>query len=272
MSTKAPERFAAWLAAHEHKDPRYGFVYRYHPRSDKHSVKLCELIVEDLAETCPSLVRRAMTGDIVYSINCYYDFPASGKGKTLDLVIAEGTADPDRPALAGVIRPAKATLGKRGRKKVRLPEINRVLVSCECKAAMTEHSKALSRLFDELSSSHGIVHGGEPAAIAAGLSVVNIARTFVSPLRQTRKKKLAVTSHKQPEAAARVVEHLRSLPIRSGGTGTGFDAFATVVVDCDNQQLATLHTDPPAPQPGDADHYDTFLAALARACEKRLSE
>ena len=29
----APLDFAAWLGAHQHPDPVYGFVYRYHPRS-----------------------------------------------------------------------------------------------------------------------------------------------------------------------------------------------------------------------------------------------
>ena len=39
----------------------------------------------------------------------------------------------------------------------------------------------------------------------------------------------------------------------------------TVVVDCDNQEATTLWTDPPSPQPGDRDHYDTFVQRIARA-------
>ncbi len=46
---------------------------------------------------------------------------------------------------------------------------------------------------------------------------------------------------------------------------TGFDAYATVVVDCDNQGPAFLWTDTPAPQPGDRDHYDTFILRLSSA-------
>src|SRR5262245_60469841 len=171
-----------------------------------------------------------------------------------------------------MILPAKP-LGtiKVGNRKVKQLDINRVLISCESKAAMTEHVKAKPRIFDELNSSHEIVHKGDPEAVAAGITVVNIAKTFVSPTRQTGRK-LVTTPHRQPDVTKQMVEHLRGLPIRTGRSGEGFDAYATLVIDCDNQHLATLHASPPAPQPGDSDHYDTFLAALASACEQRLAK
>ena len=83
---KAPERFAAWLTAHEHKDPVYGWVYRYHSRSDAHSIALCKLILEDLIEACPALRELALADKIVYGINAKHTFP-NGKRKTLDLAI-----------------------------------------------------------------------------------------------------------------------------------------------------------------------------------------
>lgn len=46
----APEKFADWLNSHEHRDPKYGYVYKYHSRSDAHSVMLCTFILEDLLE------------------------------------------------------------------------------------------------------------------------------------------------------------------------------------------------------------------------------
>src|SRR3989304_1883931 len=91
--------------------------------------------------------------------------------------------------------------------------IERVLIACEAKTVMTEHGKSQPRVFDELGSSHEIVHQGDRQAIAAGITVVNIASTFVSPLRQ-KSKKLHVSQHKQPHAAERMVSHLRGLPIR----------------------------------------------------------
>jgi hypothetical protein len=134
---------------------------------------------------------------------------------------------------------------------------------------MTERGKSQPRVFDELGSSHEIVHQGDREAIAAGVTVVNIAKTFVSPLRQ-RRRKLHVSEHKQPHAAQRMIDHLRGLPIRDAIDGVGFDAYATIVVDCDNRGPATLWTDPPAPQPGERDHYNTFVTRIGTAYASRF--
>ncbi len=99
--------------------------------------------------------------------------------------------------------------------------------------------------------------------------MVNIAARFVSPLRQ-HSKKLHISEHKQPRAAERMVNHLRGLPIRDSLEATGFDAYTTVVVECDNQGRASLWTAPPSPQPGDADHYVTFVNRIAQAYSNRF--
>jgi hypothetical protein len=173
----------------------------------------------------------------------------TARKKTLDLAIGTPRTVSEEDRFAGAIR---------------LGEIDRVLLACEAKTCMTEHGKSQPRIFDELGSSHEIVHQGDREAIACGITVVNIATTFVSPLRQ-KSKEPYVSQHKQPHAAERMVNHLRGLPIRDEMGGFGFDAYATVVVDCDNQRPATLWTDPPSPQPGDRDHYDTFVQRIAAA-------
>lgn len=272
ITGEAPKLFARWLAAHQHKDVKNGFVYLYHSRSDAHSKELCRLIAEDLLTASPTLKKHAERGTIVYGINCLYSFPVDNKVKTLDFVIAKGQPDLAAQKIGGVLSPAKVigTLQMKNRKVPQLA-IERVLISCESKAVMTEHSKSQPRIFDELSSSHQIVHKGDPDAIAAGITVVNSAGTFVSPLRQKKGQALVVTQHKQPRAAQRMVEHLRGLPIRLiGDTSPGFDAYATVVIDCDNQNVAKLVTAAPAPQPSERDHYDTFLSALVLAYEDRF--
>ncbi len=71
----APDNFVAWLTAHEHLDPVYGWVYRYHSRSDAHSIALCKLIVADLVDACPSLREQALADRIVYGINARHVFP-----------------------------------------------------------------------------------------------------------------------------------------------------------------------------------------------------
>lgn len=256
MSVQAPQKFAEWLAAHEHRDPVHGWAYRYHPRSDAHSIALCEYILQDLLAECPPLREQARDGRVVYGINYKYTFPLTGKKKTLDLATGAGTPSTGMASVPGIYQGT----------------IEHLRLACECKTAMTEHLKSQPRIFDELSSSHEIVHQGEgPEAIAAGVAVVNIATTFVSPLRQ-KSAELSVSKHKQPRAAEKMVQHLRGLPLRDQVSRAGFDAYATIVIDCDNQGPAFLWTDPPAPQPGNPDHYATFVARISRAYAKRFGK
>lgn len=251
----APEDFAAYLTAHEHKDKTWGWVYRYHSRSDAHSIALCSLILRDLLAASDVLSQQALADKIVYRINCRHTFP-NGKRKTLDLAIGTPKSLQDAPRHSNSILPG---------------EIERVLISCEAKTVMTEHGKSQPRVFDELGSSHEIVHQGDRSAIAAGVTVVNIAKTFVSPLRQKNTEKLHISKHKQPQAAEGMIRHLRGLPLRDNIDDTGFDAYSTIVVDCDNQGPVRLWTEPPAPQLGDNDHYPSFIQRIVTAFELRFA-
>jgi hypothetical protein len=255
----APQKFANWMTANKAKS-KTGHEYRYHSRSDSHSKALGRLIVKDLVAACPLLVDHAKTGKVVYGINFKYTWTGGGKSKTKTIDLAIGIP-PDAP--------------------LDLPEpdvelidgtIARVLFSCELKTAMTEHSKSQPRIYDELSSSHGIVHAGDNDAIAGGVTVVNIADRFASPLRQTKGMPLGFTAHNQPRAAERMVKHLRGLPIRANRSSNGFDCYATIVISCDNLNAATLHTAPPSPQPGEPDHYDTFVQSFVGAYTERFSD
>jgi hypothetical protein len=238
----APQEFANWLSANQHKDAKYGWVYRYHSRSNTHSIALCDFILQDLLKACPCLQAHMQANKVISGINAMNTFP-NGKKKNLDLAI--GT-----PGTAG--------------------GFGRVLIACEAKTVMTEHGKSEPRVFDELSSSHEIVHQGDPDAIAAGITVVNIANTFISPLRQNSTTVQYVSQHKQPHAAEKMIKHLRGLPIRSMVGAVGFDAYATFVVDCDNVGPVSLWSRSPAPQPGDKDHYDTFLSQISTAYTTRF--
>lgn len=51
----------------------------------------------------------------------------------------------------------------------------------------------------------------------------------------------------------------------------GFDAYASIVVDCDNVLDVKLWTEPPAPQPGDPDYYDAFIQRIARFYTERFT-
>ena len=248
----APERFAAWLSTAEHRDRRFGHLYRYHPRSNAHSIALCRYILDDLLNHCLTLQAQAASGEVAYGINLAHVWPTTQKAKNLDLAIG-------RPG-------TRILLGK----MVEVKALTEVFLACEAKSAMTEHVKSQPRVYDELSSSHEIVHQGRPDAIAAGITVVNIATTFVSPTRQTSAAQLHFSAHTQPDVTERMVRHLRGLPIREELGQVGFDAYCTCVVDCDNQAGATLWQGPLAPQPGERDHYDTFITRLARFYTERF--
>lgn len=257
---RAPARFAAWLTANEHRDQTYGLVYRYHPRSDSHSVALCGFILDDLMRDSALLANHATQGKAAFGINLKFSGPAGqppGKPKTLDLAIG-------RPSEGARL------LGARG-------QINQVsaladlFLACEAKANMTEHGKSQPRIFDELSSSHEIAHAWDPRVIAAGVTVVNIAATFLSPLRQKVPGNVYVSKHRQPDVAAKMVQHLRGLRLRPQVGAPGFDAYCTIVVDCDNQGPASLWEAPPAPQRGEPDHYETFVTRIVAAYHARFA-
>lgn len=141
---EAPERFVAWLSAHEHVDPKWGHVYLYHPRSDAHSIALCQFIVEDLLAHCSALSAQAKQGEVACGINVRFNWPGSRKQKTLDLALGKA-ATVMSGGLPGISRASS---------------FSDVFVSCEAKSVMTEHGKSQPRVFDELSSSHEIVHRG----------------------------------------------------------------------------------------------------------------
>lgn len=247
----APEKFAVWMSANVHRD-NYG-EYRYHPRSDAHSKQLCLSVLEDLLDNCRLIREQAERGTIVFGINLVVQSP-SGKRKALDLAIGTPVEAPEF-----------------GAEPIAMGPIRDLLFSCEAKSCMTEHGKSKPRLYDELSSSHEIVHQGWSHAIATGISVVNISSEFVSPLRQRPGQPLEVTHHKQPAAAGGMIEHLRGLRFRDDVSGVGFEAYSTIVIDCDNRGPATLWVDQPAPQSGDLDNYETYLRRVCGFWEERYS-
>lgn len=218
-------------------DDGTGNVVRYHPRSDAHSRALCNLIAQYLVDRSQTLAEQVARSEVSFHTNYRYRWPGSLNSKAIDLALVD---------LHGEVR-----------------------VACECKSTMTEHLKSLPRLFDELASSAQIVNRGNPVAVAAAVEVVNAAPRFLSPLRSPN----AWTTHRQPDVAKRVVDHLRALPRRAGvEEGEGLDAFCTIVIDCDNVGLARLVTDGPAPADSDADSYESFLHDVVQAYEHRFSK
>ncbi len=253
---KTPIRFTKWMSTHIANDNKFGRrVFRYHPRSDAHSQRLCEFVLDDILSCC-SLLREHVEKNIVaWGINANALFP-NNKTKTLDLAIGEAT---DPVLVSDTRSPRRVSMDK-------------IRLACEAKQCMTEHSKTKPRIFDELSSSHEIVHQGIPGAISCGIVVVNISREYASPTRQAKARgPLIMTAHRQPAAAEGIINHLKGLTMRKDGKGVGFDAFAVIVIDCDNLGECRLHLDPPAPEPGSPHHYEMFLKMISDAYTSRFS-
>jgi hypothetical protein len=138
---------------------------------------------------------------------------------------------------------------------------------------MTAHIKALPRLHDELNSSHLTIHGAHEQTLAVGFVMVNIAKEFVSTdlNKGADRKRLNYSAHKQPDATIRVIEKVHQIPRTKRQGETGFDAMGLVVVDClnDGKTPVKLHTEKPAPQPGDIFHYESMVQRLAELYRTR---
>lgn len=256
-----------------------GDLWQYHSRSDLHSKVACWAVTFDLLRHSRLLREHVEQGKVVFGINHEMRDFQTGRKKDLDLVIAR-PAEPvsqDARTLVDLADDYFVVLTSPQRDAlIRLPTlyeapVGAVLIALEAKAAMTEHSKARPRLYDELNSSHLTVHGASARALAVGLVIVNAATSFISPDRnKTPGASRVVTTHRQPDAARTVVEKVREIPRRSGN-GVGYDGLGIVVVKCANDGTpVVLSSEPPAPQPGDIFYYDNMITRVANEYDARF--
>lgn len=266
-----PEILVASMSVPQQRGPTKA-SWQYHSRSDLHSKVACWVVLYDLIQQSALMRQHAADGKIVFGVNHKLTDFQWQKHKVLDLVIAR----PDGPAqpltLADLATRYHVVLDTHQQATLAsLPVLHQapvgaVLVALEAKAAMTAHVKALPRLFDELNSSHSIVHGASSKALAVGLAMINASATFISPDRnKTAGAAPSITVHRQPADAQATVDMIRSnIPRRSGASTVGYDGLAIVVVSAANDgSPITLVTGPPAPPPGDSFHYDNMITRVA---------
>lgn len=265
---------------------RRGNRWQYFSRSDHHSKTTCWAFLFDLIRHCRLLREHIRMGSVGFGINHEMRDFRLNKKKDLDLVICRPRpgSSPAKAArtfatlandygiaLSAVERSELAALPDFGEVPV-----GSVLLALEAKAAMTAHVKACPRLFDELNSSHQIVHGDSGNAIAAGLVLVNYATNFVSPdsnKTDLTQSTAVVSKHKQPDDSIRVVQTVGGLPRRSNVSETGFDGIATILVDCRNDGSAVkLVTDSPAPEPGSILHYESLVGRVCHLYQSRFPQ
>lgn len=253
-----------------------GELWQYHSRSDLHSKVACCGVFLDLMATSALLREHVKDGKVVVGVNHpMLDF-VNNKRKNLDLVLARpGTNPKGGPtrSMSALFDQWTVQLDDEERALFdALPvayegPVGSVLVAMEAKACMTEHSKAGPRLYDELNSSHGIVHASSANALAVGFVMINASSTFVSPDRNRRLRPgepREATNHKQPQALNAALRAVGQLPRRSDASARGYDGLGIVVVDAPNDGTPVrLVTEQPAPQPGDNLHYDSMLRRVA---------
>lgn len=263
---------------------KFGDLWQYHSRSDLHSKVACWGVFFDMLRTSALLQHHAADGKVIFGVNFEMSDFVTGRKKKLDLVIARPSGEQlkhrsrhleDLAKEWGVILtpPQSAELKD-------LPLVTEgavtgsgVLVALEAKAAMTAHSKARPRLYDELNSSHLTIHGASNQALAVGMVMINASETFISPGRQKGASRSVVSRHSQPADAASVVKKVEELPRRSSSGNQGFDGLGiTLVKGANDGTPVELMAMPPAPQPGDVFYYDDMLARVANEYDTRFSK
>ena len=272
--------------SHRAKRPdRHGNRWQYHPRSDRHSKIACWVTLFDLMDCCPLFRSHVEARAIGFGINHEMQDFRTAKKKNLDLVISTVGTEKLRgktpQSFEELVEHYGVDLSNDERRKLdTYPPLRRVPVgtvhlALEAKATMTEHTKALPRLHDELNSSHLTIHGSSDFAIAAGFAMVNLAVTFVSPIRDPRNLSdgpPTVTTHTQPRDTERTIAKIREIPRRANIGETGFDALGIVVVELSNDGTpATLVEGPPAPPPADIFHYDQMIRRIQSLYEGRFA-
>jgi len=254
---------------------KFGNVWQYHSRSDRHSKVACWSMLFDLLRHSPVLVDQVARGVVGFGINHeMYEFD-TGRKKNLDLVLCTpGSSGRGRgPDFAELAAEYEVDLSAAERRELaelpRLPRlpVGSVHVALEAKACMTAHIKALPRLFDELNSSHAAIHGAADFAIATGFAIVNLCDTFLSPgLNEYKlgRRKPVVSRHRQPDDTLRTIGKLKEIRRRVSQNTGGFDALGIVVMRMANDGTPVeLVEQTPAPAPDDPWHYDQMIRRMA---------
>lgn len=266
-----PSILAASLSVPRVRD-RDGRLWQYHSRSDLHSKVACWGALFDLLNQSSLLRAHALQSRVIFGVNFEMRDFATGRKKKLDLVVARpvGEIGSASKTLGGLASDWSVVLDNVQRSRLsglpslQLGVVGAVLVALEAKAAMTAHTKARPRLYDELNSSHLTVHGASRQALAVGFVMVNFATTFLSPGRQDGSGTPVVSRHHQPRDADGILEKVREIPRRVGPAGSGYDGLAIVGVECVNDgSPVRIFTKPPAPQPGDIYDYETMITRVA---------
>lgn len=243
--------------------------WQYHSRSDLHSKQACWTILFDLLRACDVFRDHVEQHKITFAVN----HVMVGKiAKKLDLVVCRIPGNRERkPGRSfaefgnelGIVLSTKqqALLAKLPEfHEEQADEMAEVVVALEAKACMTEHVKAIPRLFAEILATGYLAKQAAPNCVTASHTVVNAAPFFRSPGSEKETKHNATA----PEAVVRMLGD--ALPTAQQAPTLGYDAVGVTVVSCrNNGSPVEVVTGPPAPTSKQHHNYDRMIHTICAA-------
>jgi len=246
--------------------------WQYHSRGGRHSLTACWGVLLDLLANSALLRRHVEQEKVIFGLDHRMHDYAANRSKNLDLVVArphEGGWSKKRKPRRFSELPDRCdmhlTKSQRGLMSS-LPdpiegEVGAVHLALEAKACMTAFSKSYPRLYDELNSSHAVIHGASNRALAVGLAIINVAETFVSPVGKRNR-------HNQPQDALGAMAKVEQLPRRSGDEGVGYDGLGIILLDLKNDGSPVTLAMRPAVPVNYA--YDRMIVRIANEYDVRF--
>lgn len=246
--------------------------WQYHSRGGRHSITACWGVMLDLVANSGLLRQHIEQEKVVFGLDHEMHDYAANRSKNLDLVIARphdsGWTKKRQPRRFSELPDlAEMVLTDQQRQLLSsLPDpiegaVGAVHLAVEAKACMTAFTKSYPRLYDELNSSHAVIHGASNRALAVGLAIINTASEFVSPVGKRNR-------HNQPQDALGAIAKVEQLPRRSGDEGVGYDGLGIVTIDLVNDgSPVTLSDQPPVPVNYE---YDRMIVRLSNEYDVRF--
>jgi hypothetical protein len=220
-------------------------LWQYHSRGTRHSITPCWGVLLDLLANSELLRNHVESGKVVFGLDhSMHDFRAD-RSKNLDLVIArpEHLGHRTGRTFQDLIEKNGIRLSDEQRDRMdRLPNpeegpVGAPLLALEAKAMFTSFAKSYPRFYDELNSSHRIVHGSSNEALAVGLAILNVAEQFISPIINPDYPNTGIaeiTNHHQPRDVLGAIKKVEQLPRRTSIREDGYDGLGIILIDCAN--------------------------------------
>jgi hypothetical protein len=240
----------------------------YDPRSSRHSDFLSEIIIRDLAQTCPLIAKRAASGEIVARLRHHHQIGQDDW--VIDIAIGTCARTPVPPI---EIAPGLGSI------RMASPVI--IQIAVELKGVITEHGKARRNRLREFGAFHGHGHTYDPRTVVAAFLVMNSADLFYSPLNLGKTTRSELNTHISKVRTARQLANesvnlFRTIHLRRSETdGPGLEALGIIVIEHDNinyypdpakyshlRKATRVAPTPPSLSVGDPLSYESMLQRI----------